>query len=82
MIYKNLLRKLFFIKKNVNQNIMKNKYEIIIDKIEKIRRKNNTNWMNILRIAFRHDATKSAQIMKKIYTDDIKISKLANKLTK
>ena len=61
---------------------MKNKYEIIIDKIEKIRRKNNTNWMNILRIAFRHDATKSAQIMKKIYTDDIKISKLANKLTK
>ena len=36
---------------------MKNylKSEKIIGKIEKIRSKNNVNWMDILRLAFKHD---------------------------
>jgi len=59
---------------------MKNKYKIIIDKIEKIRGKNNTNWMNILRVAFRYNPKESAKIIGKIYRDDIRISKLAKKL--
>ena len=32
---------------------MKKNYSKIIDKIEKIRSKNNINWMNILRLAFK-----------------------------
>ena len=32
-----------------------NKYLSIISKIEKIRSKNNVNWMNILRLAFKLD---------------------------
>ena len=63
-------------------HVMKNKYKIIIDKIEKIRGKNNANWMNILRVAFRHNPKMSAKIMAKIYSDDNRISKLAKKLTK
>ena len=34
---------------------MKNKSLRIIDKIQKIRQKNNRNWMNLLRLAFKKD---------------------------
>ncbi|NBN98738.1 MAG: hypothetical protein EBV19_05790 [Flavobacteriia bacterium] len=57
-----------------------NKHIKIINQIEKIRKKNNTSWMNILRIAFRYDAKKAAKIMSKIYLDDKKISNLVKKL--
>ena len=37
----------------------KNRYYLsVINKIEKIRSKNNTNWMNILRIAFKNHQVK------------------------
>ena len=55
-------------------------YLKIIDKIEKIRSKNNVNWMNILRLAFELDPKKASKIMKKINYDDKKISQLLNKL--
>ena len=42
-----------------------NKYLKIIDKIEKIRSKNNVNWMNILRLAFKLDPKKASKIMSK-----------------
>ena len=59
----------------------KNKnYIKIIDKIQKIRSKNNVNWMNILRLAFELDPKKASKIMKKINYDDKKISQLLNKL--
>ena len=54
----------------------------IIDQIEHIRKNNNTNWMDILRVAYTFAPKKSAKIMSKIYRDDSKISKLAKKLTK
>ncbi len=57
-------------------------YRKIINQIEKIRRKNNGNWMNILRVAFKHDPKESAKIMSKIYSDDQRIGKLAKKLIK
>ena len=60
----------------------KNYYKKIIDQIEKIRKKNNTNWMNILRLAFKNSPKKAARIMSKIYFDDHKIGKLVKKLTK
>jgi len=58
------------------------KYQKIITQIEKIRGKNNTNWMNILRLAFKYDPKNAAKIMSKIYSDDMRIGKLAKKLTK
>ncbi len=57
-----------------------NKYITIINKIEKIRSKNNVNWMNILRLAFKLDPVSAKKIMKKINYDDKKISNLLNKL--
>ena len=62
---------------------MKNtKYTRIIGQIEKIRSKNNVNWMNILRLAFKLDPVQASKIMKKINYDDKKISKLLNELSK
>ena len=59
-----------------------NNYLKIIDQIEKIRSKNNVNWMNVLRLAFKLDANQAKKIMQKINYDDKKISQLLNKLTK
>tara|TARA_S200000501_G_scaffold258829_1_gene242696 strand:- start:309 stop:494 length:186 start_codon:yes stop_codon:yes gene_type:complete len=61
---------------------MKKKYHKIINQIEKIRGKNNINWMNMLRLAFKYDPKGAAKIMSKIYSDDMKIGRLAKKLTK
>ncbi len=54
----------------------------IIDQIQKIRGKNNVNWMNLLRLAYKKAPSETALIMSKIYKDDIKISKLVKKLSK
>ena len=58
-----------------------NNYLKIISKIEKIRSKNNVNWMDILRLAFKLDPKNAAKIMKKINYDDKKISDLLSKLS-
>ena len=60
----------------------KNKFNKIIDEIEKCRSKNNVNWMNILRLAYSKAPKESVKIFAKIYKDDKKISMLAKKLTK
>jgi hypothetical protein len=57
-------------------------YLDVIDQIEKVRSKNNKNWMNILRLAFKNSPKDSAKIMAEIYRQDNKISQLAKKLTK
>jgi hypothetical protein len=62
-------------KKSKNKNYLK-----IISRIENIRKKNNVNWMNILRIAFKYNPKAAANIMSKIYLDDQKISSLVKKL--
>ena len=58
------------------------RYLKIIDRIEKIRKKNNVSWMNLLRLAFKHSPKQAVKIMSKIYIDDNNISKLVKKLTK
>ena len=60
----------------------KKNYLKIINQIEKIRSKNNVNWMNILKLAFKLDPTNASKIMKKVNYDDKKISKLLNELSK
>lgn len=67
--------------KQINKKKTK-KYLKIIVQIESIRKKNNVNWMNILRLAFKHSPKESAKIMSKIYVDDSRISKLVKKLIK
>lgn len=57
-------------------------YLKLIDQIEKIRGKNNVNWMNILRLSFKKSPKDTAKILAKIYKDDKRISKIAKKLTK
>ena len=60
----------------------KNKnYIKIINDIEKIRSKNNINWMKILKIAFKYSPNETAKVMSNIYNSDNKISKLVKKLT-
>jgi hypothetical protein len=56
-------------------------YLQIISQIENIRKKNNINWMNILRIAFKYNSKATAKIMSKIYLDDKRIGILVKKLT-
>ena len=58
----------------------KNKKKNFIKQIEKIRSKNNTNWMDILRIAFEHSPKEASMVMSEIYHEDQKISLLAKKL--
>lgn len=60
---------------------MKKNYNEIINKIQKIRSKNNVNWMNILKLAFKHDPRNASKIMKKINYDDKKISQLLKELS-
>ena len=62
-------------KKNKSKNYLR-----IISKIENIRKKNNVNWMNILRIAFKYDPRATAIVMSKIYSDDKRIGTLVKKL--
>ena len=57
------------------------KYLQVIKQIENIRKKNNVNWMNILRLAFKKSPKSAAKIMSKIYIDDDKITRLVRKLS-
>ena len=60
----------------------KKKYNKVIDKIEKTRTKNNKNWMNILRLAFKSSPSEASKILSKIYKEDKKIANLAKSLIK
>lgn len=53
----------------------------IINEIEKIRSKNNVNWMDVLRIAFKHAPEETREVMFKINQSDDKISDLLKKLS-
>ena len=52
----------------------------IIDEIENIRAKNNVNWMDLLRLAFTKAPEETKLLIRKINTDDNKISALFAKL--
>ena len=62
-------------KNNKNYNLK------IINKIEKIRSKNNVNWMNILRLAFKHAPKDASKLLKRVSSEDKKISFLLSKLS-
>jgi ribosomal protein S18 acetylase RimI-like enzyme len=60
--------------------IDKNNYLKTIDRIEAIRRGNNVNWMNILRIAFKYSPKDTSKVFKRIFEDDKQINLLSKKL--
>ena len=60
----------------------KNKYNKVIGKIEKTRTKNNKNWMNILRLAFKSSPSEASTILSQIYKEDKKVANLAKSLIK
>ena len=60
----------------------KKNYKKIIRKIENTRKKNNKNWMDILRVAFKNSPEESAKILKEILHMDQKLLKISKKLTK
>ena len=53
---------------------------ILINQIQKIRSKNNKNWMDLLRLSLKHDFKTTSKILKDIVSDDKKISDLAKKI--
>tara|TARA_Y100000031_G_C8047265_1_gene304486 strand:- start:204 stop:422 length:219 start_codon:yes stop_codon:yes gene_type:complete len=59
----------------------KNYYLTIISKIEKVRSKNNVNWMGLLRLAFKHAPKDASKLMKRVNSEDKKISSLLHKLS-
>lgn len=60
---------------------MKKNYNKIIAEITSARRKNNVNWMNLLKLAIKYSPTQAKKILKKINNEDKKISKLVSKLS-
>ena len=60
--------------------VYKNKL-VIIDAIERIRSKNNVNWMNLMRLAFKTAPHEAEEIFSKINADDTTIANLLKQLT-
>ena len=65
-----------------NQNRKIKKALSLVNKIQGIRSNNNKNWMDLLRLSIKLDLKKTSKILKEIYKDDRKISKLASKINK
>ena len=61
---------------------MSNNYENLINQISSARKKNNTNWMNLLKLALKYAPEKAKKILKDINKQDQKISKLVSKISK
>ena len=59
-----------------------NNFDKIINQIQKIRKKNNVNWMNILKIAYKHAPKETSRIFKKIVEQDKNINVVSKKLIK
>ena len=67
--------------KKVNKKNIQ-KFLSIISQIEKVRSKNNKNWMDLYRLSLSVAPEESIKIIKKIIARDRSVTKLAEKLTK
>lgn len=80
-----MAQKVGLIKNSDKNNILKFKYNKmtdleIIDAVEAVRTKNNKNWMDILRVAFKHSPEEARPILAEINKSDGEISRLLDKL--
>ena len=57
-------------------------YDNLINKIQNTRKKNNKNWMDLMKIAFKYKPDETKIVVKKIFSEDKKINKLIQKLVK
>lgn len=55
---------------------------LIINEIEAVRSRNNVNWMNLMRLAFRVAPHEAEEIFKNVNKDDGTIATLLNRLTR
>ena len=69
------------IKKNKEKYKLKSGIKLV-NQIQKIRSKNNKNWMDLLKLSLQLDYRKTSKILKDIVADDKKISNLAKKIYK
>jgi hypothetical protein len=69
----------YMINKKKNTTKIK-KSLVIINKIEKIRSKNNVNWMDVLRIALKNAPNETIKLIKDINQKDKKISNLFGRI--
>ena len=60
----------------------KKEYSKIINKIQLLRKKNNINWMDILRLAMKYAPNETKKILKNINNYDKKISNEVSSITK
>ncbi len=64
------------------KKLMKNNYVKLINQISKARKKNNINWMNLLKLALKFAPIEAKKILKDINKQDQKISKLVSRISK
>ena len=54
----------------------------LFKKIETIRKNNNKNWMDLLRLAYKNDPKNTVKILNNILTKDNQLIKIAKQLRK
>lgn len=57
-------------------------YNKKISQIEMTRRKNNKNWMDLLRLSFRYNPKESKKILREIFKEDKRVNKILKELLK
>ena len=62
--------------KKINQGLK------LVNQIQKIRSKNNKNWMDLLRLSFESNPKETLKIVSEILKKDEKLIKLAKRLKK
>jgi hypothetical protein len=53
----------------------------VIDDIEAVRARNNKNWMDLLRLAYRHAPEETIAIVQEIFLQDSRVTELTKELT-
>ena len=59
-----------------------NFYQKQINLIKKARQRNNNNWMDLMKLAFKSNPSEAKKIVKRIFVDDGKINKLVKRMIK
>jgi len=72
--------KILKLSNELSKNMGRSDLEIIKD-IEDVRAHNNTNWMDLIRLAFEHAPMEAKKIMSAIHSDDAEVTKLLEELS-
>ena len=67
----------------IDERVKETKHQMgmeIIDKIQEVRTKNNVNWMDLVRLAWKNDPEETGRIMAGVLSHDQEISSLVEEL--